>query len=85
MPLVTEEYRVLPSILMLITSGIVSISRMLGYEKKVQLHSEFAGKFKNLEYSIRYTLSRSKKDRIPADVRVKEIIHEHNVLVTSKP
>ena len=54
---------------MLCTSGIVSISRMLGYEKKAQQHNEFAKKYKNLEYSIKYTSSRAKKDRIAADVR----------------
>ena len=85
MPLVTQEYRVVPSVLMLITSGVVSVDRMLGYEKKAQHHNEFAKKYKTLEYSIRYTLSRSKKDRVAADDRVQEFIHEHNVLVTSAP
>ena len=43
---VTEEYRVVPSVLMLCTSGLVSISRMLGYETKARQHNEFAGKFR---------------------------------------
>ena len=84
-PIIEKSYRIIPSILMLSASGLVGITRLLEYEKKSQRHNEFSGKYRNLEGRIRYTLSRSRKNRIAADVRVQEFIHEHDVLVSSAP
>ena len=85
LPYISGGFRSIPSLLMVISAGVVSVKNMLKYEKRAQQHFEFASKYRILENRIQYTLSRSKKNRLPADVRVQEFINERNVLLASAP
>ena len=84
-PYISVWFRTIPSLLMVISAGVVSVKNMLKYERRAQQHFDFASKYRILQGSILYTLSRSKKDRLPADVRVQNFIHERNVLLASAP
>ena len=84
-PVLPNEYHLVPTILMLLSGGVISLQKLLQYEKACQLNLEFSGKFIELAISIKYVLSRARKDRVAADTTVQRYLYKHTTLITNAP
>ena len=84
-PALPLQFRFISTILMLTSGGIVSIQKLLQYEKTAQLHLEYSVRFSELAHTIQYTLSRSRKDRAAADVTVQKYLFKQTTLMAAAP
>ena len=84
-PALPLQFRFISTILMLSSGGIVSLQKLLQYEKGGQLHLEYSARYSELAHDIQYTLSRSRKDRAAADVTVQKYLFKQTTLMAAAP
>ena len=84
-PALPLQSRFISTILMLSSGGIVSLQKLLQYEKGAQLHLEYSARYGELAHTIQYTLSRLRKDRAPADVTVQKFLFRQTTLMAAAP
>ena len=78
---IVNEYRVIPTLCMVVSGGMIAIKSLLRLDERCQKHLEYAGRFESLASSIKYTLSRSKA----ADVKVQDYLFQYKTLIAGAP
>ena len=70
---------------LMLASATSACMSVLNYGHKATLHEQFAGLYKDLRESIRYTLTRAKRSREACDVTMQKLISQHRLLGGSAP
>ena len=82
---ISNDYKYITTSLMILSSGCSLVNTLYNFGKSSQQHNEYAGKYSDLCQEIEYTLCRSKKNRIAADVSMQKYIYKTQNLNSNAP